>query len=99
VGGLGARRHEAVFSTYDEEVVWDFSRAYGIVVISREYRGHDGVRRFFRDWAGLSKVAQHSPWWRKPRAWKTRELSVPEGSKSHGWPEAYCPGGGRSSEG
>ena len=43
---------DAVFALYDEDVVWDFTRAYGNVVISDEYHGHDGVRQFFRDWAG-----------------------------------------------
>jgi ketosteroid isomerase-like protein len=47
------KRHaEAVMAFYDEEIVWDLSRAHGNVVLSDEYRGHDGVRQFFRDWAG-----------------------------------------------
>ena len=43
---------EEIFAFYDEEVVWDFSRAHGNVVVSREYHGHEGVKQFFRDWAG-----------------------------------------------
>ena len=35
---------------YDPDIVWDFSRAAGNVVLSDVCHGHDGVRRFFREW-------------------------------------------------
>jgi ketosteroid isomerase-like protein len=41
---------EAVFALYDPDIVWDFSGAAGNVVLSDVYHGHDGVRRFFREW-------------------------------------------------
>jgi ketosteroid isomerase-like protein len=43
---------KAILAFYDQDIVWDFSRAYGNVILSDEYHGHDGVRRFFREWPG-----------------------------------------------
>jgi ketosteroid isomerase-like protein len=40
---------EDVFAFYDPEIVWDQSY-YPAGELSTVYRGHDGVRRFFRAW-------------------------------------------------
>jgi ketosteroid isomerase-like protein len=51
-----ARRDpEAVIAAYDPEVEWDVSRSQmARLVGERVYRGHDGLRRFFR--------AYHDAW-------------------------------------
>jgi ketosteroid isomerase-like protein len=47
----GRRDTEAVLRLYDENVEWDFSHhAYAGVLGSPVYRGHDGLRRYWRDW-------------------------------------------------
>jgi ketosteroid isomerase-like protein len=44
-----ARRDTAaVLALYDADVEWDASRAQGME--GAVYRGHDGLRRFFREW-------------------------------------------------
>ena len=40
---------DAVFDTYDPEIVWDQTR-HPTAELSAVYRGHDGVRDFFRAW-------------------------------------------------
>jgi ketosteroid isomerase-like protein len=47
-----ARRDTAnVLSFYDPDVEWDASRAApGEAFIVGTYRGHDGLRRYFREW-------------------------------------------------
>jgi ketosteroid isomerase-like protein len=42
------RDTEAVFALYDPAVVWDASRIPE--TLAGVYHGHEGVRRFFRDW-------------------------------------------------
>jgi ketosteroid isomerase-like protein len=39
----------AVFAFYDPEIVWDQTH-YGAAELLGLYRGHDGIRRFFREW-------------------------------------------------
>ena len=42
---------EAVIGSYDPEVEWDTTRlASEGITGSGTYRGHEGVRRFFREW-------------------------------------------------
>ena len=43
------RDMEAIFSFYDPAIVWDQSHS-GPAELSGVYHGHDGIRRFFRDW-------------------------------------------------
>jgi ketosteroid isomerase-like protein len=40
---------EAIFAFYDPEIIWDQTR-YGLGLVSGVYHGHEGVRRFFREW-------------------------------------------------
>jgi ketosteroid isomerase-like protein len=40
---------DAVFATYDPGIVWDQTHA-ATAELSGVYRGHDGVRDFFRAW-------------------------------------------------
>ena len=40
---------EAVFSFYDPEIVWDQSHT-PTLELSSLYHGHDGIKRFFREW-------------------------------------------------
>lgn len=39
--------HDWPFTVYDEDIVWQPIRAPGTEPV---YHGHDGVRRFWRDW-------------------------------------------------
>ena len=45
------RDHERAFDFYDPEIEWD---ARGVVTVTPDlagvYRGHDGVRAYWRDW-------------------------------------------------
>jgi ketosteroid isomerase-like protein len=40
---------EAIFEFYDPAIVWDQTH-YQAGDLAAVYRGHDGVRQFFRDW-------------------------------------------------
>lgn len=42
------REMEAIFSFYDPAIVWD--QTHAPVQLSGVYRGHEGVRQFFREW-------------------------------------------------
>jgi uncharacterized protein len=46
------RQHERVFEYYDPEIEWDATRASNNFMsdLARVYRGHDGVRQYWRDW-------------------------------------------------
>ena len=44
------RDTDAVLALYDSEVEWDYTRGLFADVVGGIYRGHDGLRRFFRDW-------------------------------------------------
>jgi ketosteroid isomerase-like protein len=46
------RDHEAAFDYYDAEIEWDASRGrdWGDVDTAGVYRGHDGVRAYWRRW-------------------------------------------------
>jgi ketosteroid isomerase-like protein len=48
-----ARRDSAaVLDLYDPAVEWDYSQGPGGDLMGRKlYRGHDGLRAFFRDWS------------------------------------------------
>ena len=47
----GARRDSpTVFSLYDRELVWDVSRMEGVDFEGGIFRGHDGLRQWFRGW-------------------------------------------------
>ena len=46
-------RHDTatVIAAYDPEVEWDTSRSpWGSMMGGRLYRGHEGLRRFYREW-------------------------------------------------
>jgi ketosteroid isomerase-like protein len=43
------RDMEALFGFYDPEIVWDHT-GYPASELAALYHGHDGVRRFFREW-------------------------------------------------
>ena len=44
---------EAVLALYHEDVTWDASRTQpGLGEFAGVYRGHEGLRRFFREWRG-----------------------------------------------
>jgi ketosteroid isomerase-like protein len=40
---------EAIFAFYDPDIVWDQTR-YGPGGMSGIYHGHEGIKRFFREW-------------------------------------------------
>jgi ketosteroid isomerase-like protein len=42
------RDMDAIFAFYDPEIVWDQARDQ--VDLSGVYHGHEGIRRFFREW-------------------------------------------------
>jgi ketosteroid isomerase-like protein len=45
------RQHERVFEHYDPAIEWDVSRAGQLTPdLARVYRGHDGVREYWRAW-------------------------------------------------
>jgi ketosteroid isomerase-like protein len=46
------REHEAVFAFYDPEIEWDAThlQAAGFDDLAGVYRGHDGVRTYWRRW-------------------------------------------------
>jgi ketosteroid isomerase-like protein len=47
----GVRRDSAAaFSLYDDALVWDVSRLEGVDFGGGVYHGHDGLRRWFREW-------------------------------------------------
>ena len=41
---------EGLFALYDPEIVWDQSHYETVELSGAVYRGHDGVKRFFREW-------------------------------------------------
>ena len=45
-------RHDpaAVIDHYDPAVTWDMSRTYADVMGQGVYRGHEGLRQWFREW-------------------------------------------------
>jgi len=43
------RDMEALFGFYDPEIIWD-QTGYQAGELAAVYRGHDGLRRFFREW-------------------------------------------------
>ena len=46
-----ARRDRAtILALYDDEVVWDVSRLQGADFGTGVFHGHDGLRRWFREW-------------------------------------------------
>src|SRR5919108_5315232 len=47
--GRGGEHSEALYEVLDEEVVWDTT---GHLPEGRVFRGHDGVRQFWRTWRG-----------------------------------------------
>jgi ketosteroid isomerase-like protein len=55
LGAWERRDSEGVFEFYDPVIVWDASRG-GDLPIKGLYHGHDGVRRFFREWLEAFEV-------------------------------------------
>ena len=45
----GRRDYARAFEIYDEEVTWD-SRPLRVPELAHVFRGHDGVRAFWREW-------------------------------------------------
>jgi uncharacterized protein len=43
------RDSQAVFALYDPAIIWESGQA-GPLEVGGRYRGHDGVRQFFRQW-------------------------------------------------
>lgn len=43
------RDHDYPFTVYDEDIEWD-ARGVPMADLTGVYRGHDGVRRFWRTW-------------------------------------------------
>jgi ketosteroid isomerase-like protein len=49
--GFQHRQHEKAFDFYDPEIEWDASNAAEMVPdLAGVYRGHDGVRTYWRRW-------------------------------------------------
>ncbi len=44
-----ARSHSYAFEVYDPDIEWDASR-HPAIDLARVYRGHEGVREFWRGW-------------------------------------------------
>ena len=45
------REYESPFEVWDENAVWDMS-GFGLPDMAKLYRGHDGIRAFWRAWLG-----------------------------------------------
>src|SRR5690242_6520919 len=43
------RDNDAAFALYDEDVVWDVTGS-DMLGLDGAYRGHEGIRRFWREW-------------------------------------------------
>jgi ketosteroid isomerase-like protein len=50
----------AVLSLYDPEVEWSPDSRFGGLGGEAVYRGHEGLRRFFREWHGAWETVEHS---------------------------------------
>jgi uncharacterized protein len=46
---------------YDPEVEWDNSTGLGGITGGGVYRGHEGLRRFFREWREAWEYPEHVP--------------------------------------
>src|SRR5437870_5311980 len=44
------RDNEAPFTVYDPEIEWDMSSGFLLPSAESVYRGHEGVRRYWRTW-------------------------------------------------
>ena len=53
--GFARREHERAFEVYDPDIEWDASQQGMIVDALRVYRGHDGVRAYWREWLSAWK--------------------------------------------
>jgi ketosteroid isomerase-like protein len=64
-----SRAYESPFALIDEDILWDMS-GFGLPDMAKVYRGHDGIREFWRDWLA---------------AWETIEFRslVPEDHGDH----------------
>ena len=57
-----ARRDSTtVLSLYDPEVVWDTTRTSKGIMGGQLYRGHEGMRRFFREWLIAFESTENVP--------------------------------------
>ena len=55
LAAFARRDHERAFDFYDPEIEWDASKQDMIVDAVRVYRGHDGVREYWRQWLSAWK--------------------------------------------
>ena len=55
------RDHEAVFGLYDTDIEWDSSRLQAVMPDAADvYRGHEGVRTYWRRWLSAWKDLQYT---------------------------------------
>ena len=53
-----ATRRRRVLALYDPDVEWDWTRVSGLFGQGGLYRGHEDLRRWFREWSeGLDHIA------------------------------------------
>ncbi len=54
------RDYESPFEVWDENAVWDMS-GFGLPDMAKLYRGHDGIRAFWRAWLAAWRRLSSSP--------------------------------------
>jgi ketosteroid isomerase-like protein len=52
---FASRDHQRAFDFYDPDIEWDASKQGLIVDAQNVYRGHDGVREYWREWLAAWK--------------------------------------------
>jgi ketosteroid isomerase-like protein len=52
------RDYESPLELLDEEIVWDMT-GLGMPDLAKVYRGHDGIREFWRGWLGAWEMLEY----------------------------------------
>ncbi|MDX6699771.1 MAG: 2-C-methyl-D-erythritol 4-phosphate cytidylyltransferase [Solirubrobacteraceae bacterium] len=50
IAAVNEGRMEAPFAHYHDDVVWDLTATKDVLATDEVYRGHDGLRRYWREW-------------------------------------------------
>lgn len=56
---VARRDTAAVLALYDPQVEWDYSRGGVEAMLGGRYQGHEGLRRWFRDWYEVFENVEH----------------------------------------